>query len=343
MTNTSNNPPRNQDEVANPPSFTFHAGDGRDQVDIPLSFSANPDLPGRINAITGPDGAGKSRIIADISRAARQTPDMRHARIDPQDTTFGNVVTISYTAMDHFDHRDTPPDYLNYGLIAKPPAGPPRLRDQKDLLDTLVDTIASATPDQAQAIDHHLNPLRNDTSIRLTGSRLTFTTQQDTQEQLKHLAPAHLIVITITVNLSLHLATGGLVLIDQPEAHLHPHLLAALMSTISQTIRERDAYAVVATNSPVVLQEIPAKQVHVMTQYGNTTRVQPPPIQTYGESIGLITSHVLNLDSNQSQYTETLKSLSERMSLEDIEQLFSHGLSSQARAIVMNLHRRYPA
>ena len=331
------------DPTVTPPSFTFHAGDGGAQVDIPLRYSADPHFPGRVNAITGPAGAGKSRILADLSRAARQPPPARHSRIDPQDTTFGNILTISYTAMDHFDREDDPPAYRHSGLVTQSPAGPPRLKDPNQLLTELAATMASASPDQLETLHRHITPLREETSMRLIGATLTYSPdQKDHDDHLRNLAPAHLVAANIAADLSLHLETNGLVLMDQPEAHLHPSLLAALMSILNQVLRERDARAVVATHSPVVLQEIPASQVHVLTRYGNTTTVHAPSIQTFGETTGLIATHVLNLDATRSQYAQTLRDLSASRSLEDIEQLFSQGLSSQARALLMNLRRRAP-
>ena len=50
-----------------------------------------------------------------------------------------------------------------------------------------------------------------------------------------------------------------LVLIDEPECHLHPPLLASFIQCLSYLLRERNAIAIIATHSPVVLQEV-AKQ-----------------------------------------------------------------------------------
>ncbi|MBW6100166.1 ATP-binding protein [Escherichia coli] len=51
-----------------------------------------------------------------------------------------------------------------------------------------------------------------------------------------------------------------LVLFDEPETHLHPPLLAVLMSALRIVLNEVDAFAIVATHSPVVVQETLSKK-----------------------------------------------------------------------------------
>ena len=63
--------------------------------------------------------------------------------------------------------------------------------------------------------------------------------------------------------------------------------------------------------------------------------VEEPEIETFGENIGLLTRHVFNLDNSRSDYVGVLKELSSHLSIEEIEELFEHGLSSQARVFVM--------
>ena len=88
----------------------------------------------------------------------------------------------------------------------------------------------------------------------------------------------------------------------------------------------------------MVLQETLAKHVIVIRRVGDSTDIQSTGIETFGESVGAITSDVFGLNS---QITDFHKTLDEIMlvtpSLADIDYLFRpHGLSSQARAYVMS-------
>ena len=130
---------------------------------------------------------------------------------------------------------------------------------------------------------------------------------------------------------------GSLALIDQPEQHLHPSLQAALMKAIQGLLKSTDSYALIATNSPTILQEIPSWQVQVLHRHGSITKAEYPIVETYGENPGIIMRHVLNLNAEQQTYMEVLTKLATELPAETIEEIFHQGLSSQARALVMQM------
>jgi predicted ATP-dependent endonuclease of OLD family len=132
---------------------------------------------------------------------------------------------------------------------------------------------------------------------------------------------------------------GSLVLLDEPESHLHPSLLTALVRCLNEILEALDSYSVVATHSPVVLQEIPRSCVRVIGRAGNRTRVAWPESETFGENVGYLTSNVFHLDSRQTDYHRILERLASTMSVEAIDALFDLGLSMQARAYVLALKR----
>ena len=77
----------------------------------------------------------------------------------------------------------------------------------------------------------------------------------------------------------------------------------------------------------------------MLRRHGNLNSVEEPEIETFGENIGLLTRHVFNLDNSQSDYVGVLRALASKFSMEEIEELFEHGMSSQARALVMQVQR----
>ena len=136
------------------------------------------------------------------------------------------------------------------------------------------------------------------------------------------------------------LRPGALLLMDLPESHLHPSLLGGLVRDLQWVLEERRSMAIIATCSPVVLQEVPGRCVHVLSRHGSRTNVHSPEIETFGEAPGLIMSHVLGTDGAASGSLETLRRLAEEHTQEEIEAMFEKGLSSRARAITMQTARR---
>ncbi|MER8722509.1 ATP-binding protein [Mesorhizobium sp. M0999] len=130
----------------------------------------------------------------------------------------------------------------------------------------------------------------------------------------------------------------AIVLIDEPESHLHPPLLATLMHAVRIILDRNDSFAVVATHSPVVAQETLGRHVSVINRSGDVVTIMPSRIETYGESIGEITDEVFGLNAGSADFHQTLRTLVERkLTLADIEKLFDRGMSLQARAYVMSL------
>jgi len=148
----------------------------------------------------------------------------------------------------------------------------------------------------------------------------------------------HKITLLVTFGLVACLEFNSLVLIDDPETHLHPPLLAAMMHGLRGILEEYESLAVVATHSPVVVQESMARHVHVVRREGDFTSVLPVSTETFGESIGHITAQVFGMESNATDFHTVLDSLIEKYhTVEKIEALFMDGvMSHQGRAYVLS-------
>ena len=148
----------------------------------------------------------------------------------------------------------------------------------------------------------------------------------------------HKITLLVVFGLVANLEPHSLVLVDEPETHLHPPLLSAMMHALRRILKEFNASAVVVTHSLVVVQESMARHVHVVRREGELTVVVPVSTETFGESIGLITAQVFGMESNATDFHEVLDRVIARYKrIEDIELLFKDGvMSQQARAYVLS-------
>lgn len=179
--------------------------------------------------------------------------------------------------------------------------------------------------------------LARDPSFQDLGTQPTSTISQAPADVFVHWSTGHKIVMHATASMVAYTEAKSIVLIDEPESHLHPPLLATFMHALRLILDKNDAFAVVATHSPVVVQETLGRHVSVVRKSGTETVIHPPRIETYGESIGEITDEVFGLNSDASDFHDMLQSFVRRgMTLEAIESLFDRGLSLQARAYVMS-------
>ena len=163
-------------------------------------------------------------------------------------------------------------------------------------------------------------------------------TDQVASAWFMRLSTGHKIAVLAIYGLVACLEDRSLVLIDEPETHLHPPLLSGMMHALRRILGNFESSALVATHSPVVIQECLAKHVHVVRREGDSFAIRPLRSETFGESIGTITAQVFGMQSDVTDFHVVLDRLVARYkSLDKIEEMFLDGImSSQARAYVMS-------
>lgn len=122
----------------------------------------------------------------------------------------------------------------------------------------------------------------------------------------RKLSSGHKIVLLTISRLVETVEERSLVLIDEPEAHLHPPLLSAFIRALSDLLVYKNAVAFIATHSPVVLQEVPKNCVWKLRRNGQISTVERLEIESFGENIGVLTREVFGLEVTQSGFHKLL-------------------------------------
>jgi Fe-S-cluster formation regulator IscX/YfhJ len=145
----------------------------------------------------------------------------------------------------------------------------------------------------------------------------------------------HKIALHVIACLVAHARPRSLILFDEPEAHLHPPLMAALMHSVRVVLTDVNAFCVAATHSPVLLQETLARHVRRVRRTGTVLSVSQPGLETFGENVGMLTYDAFGLTASTTDYHKILDLLVQGCdTVEEVEKLFQPGLSVQARAYV---------
>ncbi|MFJ6152183.1 AAA family ATPase [Micromonospora profundi] len=352
-------------------TFTFRTTVGGEWFNIDFAFSGMDRLPDRINAIIGYNGTGKTQLLANIARIAsgdlRQRAELadKVGRITSKDELrFGKVIAISYSAFDTF----ALPDSFWHGEESR--LAHQKLEESGEVggyaycgLRRRADSqrIDTDSPRELKNIDEIGSEFSQALYLAMSGKRrpvlrnvLAIISEEpsigrlgldpqlaglgaDWFDRFDWLSTGHKIVINILVQIIGRIEPRSLILIDEPESHLHPSLLAALIRALNQVLQAFDSYAIISTHSAVVLQEIPKRFVRILQRYGNRTTVRAPLAETFGENVGYLTSNVFHLDSTKTDYHAVLEDLAEDLSLDEIDELFDFDMSTQARSYVLNI------
>jgi hypothetical protein len=342
---------------------------------IDFDFLRRGRLPNRMNVLIGYNGTGKTRLLSNLAIATsgygygtkEDQLEKRAGRFIGTPPPFKTVVVVSYSAFDTFvipgrtrlerarlRKEGELFGYVYCGLrerADKNEAGDRqknvayRLRTPQETETEFVSAVRRVRKaNRSRALLEILRPLLRDASFQRIGLASLYTESGEDDdspllELFRGLSSGHKVVLKILTELTAHMDASEptLVLIDEPETHLHPPLLAAFLKSVRTCLKRFDAYAIVSTHSPVVLQETPRRYVRVLRRTANHSKVEGASTETFGENIGVITSDVFNLDDGSTDWHGTLKSLARRYTLEEIEALFEHRLGFGAKSYVISL------
>lgn len=155
---------------------------------------------------------------------------------------------------------------------------------------------------------------------------------------LKSMSSGHAITFLTITHLVATVEEKTLILVDEPEAHLHPPLLSSFIRSLSDLLYDRNGVAILATHSPVVLQEIPKSCVSKIYRIGSDVRVKRPDLETFAENVGILTREVFGLEATNSGFHEILKrEVDKNKTYDEILRDFNHQLGLEGRAILKGL------
>lgn len=145
------------------------------------------------------------------------------------------------------------------------------------------------------------------------------------------LSSGQLSFIRLAAQLCLHMSPGTLVLIDEPETHLHPRLVTEFISMLNSVIEITNSIAIVATHSAYFVREVPTSQVHVIkkTESGEV-HVGRPRLKTLGSDVGAISDFVFEDDTLSRFIREVNTRIDENEDLsENWESVLGYELSTE--------------
>lgn len=158
---------------------------------------------------------------------------------------------------------------------------------------------------------------------------------QEITSKFENLSSGHKIILLSISKIVELLVEKTLVLIDEPETHLHPPLLSAYIRGLSELLKAENGVGIVATHSPVVIQEVPKSVVSIIRKYGNAFKIERPKIETFGENTGILTEEVFGLEVSNTGFHRILKEATEKFQdYERVLEEFNYQLSLDAKTIV---------
>ena len=336
-----------------------------------FEFVVEPESqpPTNIHVIIGRNGVGKTRLLNNMTRAlvetAADTDVVGSFSGDADDLLasrlFANLVSVTFSAFDSFEpplvqqNKSEGVQYSYVGLKLRgttvdgqplPPRSPDLLSSDFGQSVWICRQGARISRWRRALQMLEADPIFKDTEVaELADADLD---ERELKTQAKtlfgKLSSGHKIVLLTITRLVETVEERTLVLLDEPEAHLHPPLLSAFVRALSDLLINRNGVAIVATHSPVVLQEVPSSCAWKVRRSGLKMEAERPEIETFGENVGILTREVFGLEVSHSGFHKMLRDAAAAgETYEEIVARFGGELGGEARAILRAILSARPA
>lgn len=321
-------------------------------------ISSNTKFKNNIKVLIGSNGSGKSELLNKV------VLDYINDRVDTKEIK--NIVLVSFSPFDKLKayqkYLENENNRKSVRLIS--------LKNEKNVLETidltnefieslgnclfskvktnlllkLIDIISS---DQI-LYDFNFKELIKKLDLKNLNQEDLYRT--DIVELFNILSSGHKMVIYTLFKLVDVVDRNTLVLYDEPELYLHPPLLSAYIRAFADLMIYSNAMAIITTHSPVVLQEVPKKDIKIIKRINNIQIYEDVELNTFGERVDILTNEIFNLEVYESGYYKLLfdffqKNKNHIYSIDDGYRMFldefDNELGSEAINVILSILETY--
>lgn len=338
-------------------SFSYRRHGSARMAGLDLSFDVKSESKPstNIHIIIGRNGVGKTTILNGMIQAVTgalpngegffKESSFETTPIGPD--YFSSLVSVSFSAFDPFDPPPEQSDpakgtcYYYIGL-KQPTAQGGELKSLKEIHSEYLKGLAlcMSQPGKKTRWLNAITALESDENFAdMELPRLLEVESPDFNSKaldlIVRMSSGHAIVLLTITKLVATVEEKTLVILDEPESHLHPPLLSAFVRALSELLHDRNGVAIIATHSPVVLQEIPSSCAWKINRSRLVIASTRPDIQTFGENVGILTREVFGLEVKKSGFHQMLDlSVARGGTFDEILTEYGYQLGFEAQAIV---------
>lgn len=329
----------------------------KDGTRFDLEFDVVPNAfpPTNIHVIIGRNGVGKTHLLSNMVKTLTKEKATltRYGKFynDYSENIFANVVAVSFSAFDNLDiskERKRNNGNIHYKYIG--------LRKEGRSNSIVTKSMTSLTNEFWERFDHCMSTGKKDrwlNIISMLNSDPIFENvnvselakfhgdiecEEKCKKLFKRLSSGHSIVLLTITSLVSTVEQSTLALLDEPEAHLHPPLLSAFIRALSRLLYIKNGVAIIATHSPVVLQEVPKSCVWRLDRYNKQVKAERLEIETFGANIGSLTREVFGYEVTNSGFHNLINKISQEVdTFDEAVDKFGNALGDEALGILKGM------
>jgi ABC-type lipoprotein export system ATPase subunit len=307
---------------------------------VNFNFGDNDILPSRMISLIGKNGTGKTQFLAKfaLDLSGQSKSKLKEDTFTPARPLFSKVIAVSYSAFDKFTRpqKDKSFSYKYCGLKDEDGrllSGPKLVENYKESVGLILKQnnrhiiwfeVMKTILDEELA-DLFYNEIFENENYEIVNNKTS-----------KLLSSGQSFLMYVITEVLAHIKGNSILLFDEPEMHLHPNAIASFVRMLESILQKFDSYAILATHSPIILQEIPARYVNVFERQGNVPMVYKLGIESFGENIDVLTEKVFKTMEVENNYKRVLQNLSKQHSYKIVLSIFENNLSLSAKTFLLN-------
>ena len=118
-------------------------------------------------------------------------------------------------------------------------------------------------------------------------------------EKIDTLSSGQATILLYITKLISSINQGSLVIFDEPETFMHPPMVKAFIRAVSELVDNNKAFCLMATHSPVIIQEIPHCNVYKLDSNHELTNIC---YKTYGQNLDTLYKNIYGIELQQTGY-----------------------------------------
>ncbi len=151
-----------------------------------------------------------------------------------------------------------------------------------------------------------------------------------------HLSTGEVRFIKLLAQACMYIENGTLILLDEPETHLHPNFITRLMSALEKLLSDTGSCAIIATHSVYVVREVFHDQVVIVEKdEAGRVSVKAPGMRTFGADISSISTFIFGEEGASFLAEDTIARIrKEKISFEEVKAKYGAYLSREIMSAI---------
>lgn len=277
-------------------NYTYQPPYAKNSIAFNFDFEYNTDFEHRIYAIIGKNGTGKTRVLSSL---AKSLSEKEPQSFTPRKPIYGKVFTVSYSFFDRFEipNSDASFNYVYCGLKKSN-------NEWKTEEDMLADFFESVRLIKSKGLENEwFKTLCNFILPEIL--EIAFDKEEDFINDYNYifkedrfsdiqimLSSGQSIILYMISEILSQIRFDSLILFDEPETHLHPNAISALLNALFTLVKRFKSFCVLATHSPLIIQEIPARNIFILERENDSAYVRELERESFGENLTTITQDI---------------------------------------------------